>query len=369
MAPKMVNPHLDEVFTADEVARATGSSPEQVEELIASGDFQTVAGTAYFSVSEAIRLGRQIRRRQREAPLAPAAIFAGEHGVMGNHWRPAFGSSIVHAVMLATVLLLSTLHANPAETEVRTSEPARMVFLVSPGPGGGGGGGGLRNPLPAPRLERKAPAPRRATSVPTVTLRPVVTTKRDVPPPKRPTPAAAPTVAAQPSTPEPAPLPTVPVVAPVVATASDARDRQGVIERGHGNAESEGSGTGGGAGTGQGTGNGEGLGSGIGDGSGGGTGGGPYRPGSGIEPPRLVREVKADYTEEARRRGITGDVVLEIVVRRDGTVGDVRVVQGLGAGLEQRAAQAVRQWRFEPARRKGVPVDVLVEVAVEFLLR
>jgi protein TonB len=365
----MVNPQLDEVFTAAEVAHATGSSPEQVDELIASGEFQTIAGTAYLSASEAVRLGREIRHRQREAPLAPTEIFAPQHAGSRKPGLPAFGSSVVHSVVLATVILLSTIHANPAETEVRTSDPARMVFVVSPGPGGGGGGGGLRNPLPAPRLERKAPAPRRATSVPAVTLRPAVTTKRDVPPPKRPTPAAAPTVAAQRPKPEPEPLPTVPVVAPVVASASDARDRQGVIERGQGDVESQGSGTGGGAGTGHGTGNGAGLGSGIGDGSGGGTGGGPYRPGSGVEPPRLIREVKADYTEEARRRGITGDVLLEIIVRRDGTVGDVRVMQGLGSGLEQRAVDAVRQWRFEPARRKGVAVDVLVEVAVEFLLR
>jgi TonB family protein len=79
--------------------------------------------------------------------------------------------------------------------------------------------------------------------------------------------------------------------------------------------------------------------------------------------------VKADYTEDARRRGISGEVVLEIVVRRDGGVGDVRVLQGLGAGLDQRAVQAVRQWKFDPARLKGTPVDVLVEVAVEFVLR
>jgi TonB family protein len=142
-----------------------------------------------------------------------------------------------------------------------------------------------------------------------------------------------------------------------------------VIEQPREVAESQGAGSGGGAGSGQGTGNGEGLGSGIGDGSGGGTGGGPYRPGSGIDPPRLLREVKADYTDEARRRNVTGDVVLEIVVRRDGSVGDVRVLQGLGSGLDQRAVEAVRQWRFSPAARKGVAVDVIVEVAVEFSLR
>ena len=107
---------------------------------------------------------------------------------------------------------------------------------------------------------------------------------------------------------------------------------------------------------------------GIGSG-GGGTGGGPFRPGSGVEPPRLLHEVKAEYSEEARRRGITGDVELEIVITRDGTVSDVRTLRGLGAGLDQRAIAAVRQWRFSPARRKGQPVDVIVEVAVEFTLR
>ena len=76
--------------------------------------------------------------------------------------------------------------------------------------------------------------------------------------------------------------------------------------------------------------------------------------------------MKAEYTEDARRRGISGDVVLEIVVRRDGSVGDVNVLQGLGGGLNGARGQAVRQWRFAPARRQGVPVDVLVEVAVEF---
>jgi protein TonB len=114
---------------------------------------------------------------------------------------------------------------------------------------------------------------------------------------------------------------------------------------------------------------GSGSGSGVGQGEGGGTGGGPYRPGSGIEPPTLLREVKPDYTEEARRRGVEGDVVMEIVVRHDGSVGDVRIVQGLGAGLDARAVEAVRQWRFTPARRLGAPVDVIVEVAMEFKIR
>jgi protein TonB len=75
------------------------------------------------------------------------------------------------------------------------------------------------------------------------------------------------------------------------------------------------------------------------------------------------------YTDEGRRRSVEGEVVMEVVVRADGSVGQVRVLQGLGSGLNERAADAVRQWRFAPARRFGQPVDVLVEVAVEFRLR
>jgi TonB family protein len=264
---------------------------------------------------------------------------------------PAFASSLVHGAILATAVALTSMAARTAPAADAKVEPARLVFLVSPGPGGGGGGGGLKNPLPPRRVERRAPKPKpQAISVPEIAP------PREVAPPRL-----------EPR-PEPPPPPAA-VVAPVVQTAAHDRDREGVIEGGRPESESQGAGTGGGAGTGHGTGNGEGLGSGIGDGSGGGTGGGPYRPGSGIEPPRLLREVKAEYTDEARRRGVSGDVLLEIVVRHDGSVGDVRILRGLGAGLDQRAAQAVRQWRFAPARRLGTPVDVLVEVAVEFMLR
>jgi TonB family protein len=122
-------------------------------------------------------------------------------------------------------------------------------------------------------------------------------------------------------------------------------------------------------GSGSGQGLGEGTGGGIGPGSGGGTGGGPFQPGAGIDPPTLVKEIRPTYTDAARRQAIEGDVVLEIVVRQDGSVGDVRVRRTLGAGLEQKAIEAVRQWRFRPAKRRGAPVDVVVDVSVEFKLR
>jgi TonB family protein len=160
------------------------------------------------------------------------------------------------------------------------------------------------------------------------------------------------------------------VRAPVFPVAGDQIELAGLPDPpASAEARSAGPGTGGGIGSGRGAGLGEGEGGGIGAGSGGGTGGGPYGPGSGIEPPVLTREVRANYTAEARRQAIEGEVVLEVVVGRDGRVGSVRVLRGLGAGLDQKAVEAVRQWRFTPARRQAVPVDVVVTVSVEFTLR
>jgi TonB family protein len=363
---------LPEVFTPDELARAAGVPPPAVDALLASGTLRPIPGTRYISAADAVRAGRQLRESGITVAAAPAAIFVapGEAPEISERRRiglPAFASSLVHATLFLALLWLTAAPTDTAPTEETLREPTRLVFIVSPGPGGGGGGGGLRNPLPPRRVERRG-LERPRIAVPKVTPKPVLTTARREEAPK-PTPVVTPVTPPPPVEKPLEPLPSRVLVAPVVAAATNDRDREGVIENPRGSTESQGSGVGGGAGSGQGTGNGEGLGSGIGDGSGGGTGGGPFRPGSGIEPPRLVREVKADYTDEGRRRGLQGDVVLEIVVRSNGSVGEVTVLKGLGAGLDQRAVSAVRQWRFDPARRKGVPVDVIVEVAVEFTLR
>jgi periplasmic protein TonB len=366
---------LRDVYTAEEVARAAGVPIDAVNELIAAAEVRRIAGTLFFSAEEAVQAGRRLKERRTAAVLALAATAAPEplfaRVVQKSRFADrqrgvhAAASSAIHVALLA-VLLWWTSGTTETATIAEHHEPARMVFLISPGPGGGGGGGGLKNPLPARKVERKSPA-RAQTQVPRVTPERVLASRRVVEEPPRPVPPPAPQP--KPIEKAPEPLPSRVLVAPVVATAGSDRDRDGVVERGKEAGESQGAGVGGGAGTGKGAGSGEGLGSGIGDGSGGGTGGGPFRPGSGIEPPRLLREVKAEYTDEARRRGITGDVVLEIVVKRDGSVGDVTILQGRGAGLDQRAVAAVRQWRFSPARRRSEAVDVIVEVAVEFTLR
>ena len=346
---------LPEVFTPAELARAARVDPAAVDALVASGEIRLIAGTSYITAADALRHGRRLG----------SATKPGVTRLSRRTGVPAFASFLVHATIVTVVLWLGARATETAPVDDTPRTPSRLVFIVSPGPGGGGGGGGLRSPLPPRKVERRDVA-RPRPSVPKVTPKPVLTTVRPETP-KEPTPVPAPVP--KPVERAPEPLPSRVLVAPVVATAADARDREGAVEKGQTVAASQGPGIGGGAGTGQGTGSGEGRGSGIGEGEDGGIGGGPFRPGSGIAPPRLVREVKADYTDDARRRGLTGDVVLEIVVRRDGSVGDVTVLQGLGSGLDQRAVAAVRQWRFDPAKRRGVPVDVIVEVAVEFNLR
>ena len=91
---------------------------------------------------------------------------------------------------------------------------------------------------------------------------------------------------------------------------------------------------------------------------GGGTGGGAYRPGNGVETPRLLREVKPQYTAQAMRAKIQGEVLLECIVQPDGSVGNIRVVRSLDSafGLDQEAIKAARQWRFAPGTRQGQPV-------------
>jgi TonB family protein len=363
---------LQDVFSLDELARAARVPPSAVRRLVDSGELRLIPGTRYVWGPDAVRAGQHIQTIAPPAPasLGPPSLFAPPLGRSSTESRrgfPVLASSGVHLLLLGLVLWM---RAGPTQTAPAPvpREESRLVYLIAPGPGGGGGGGGTSAPRPAPRTERKG-VDRPRLAVPRVKPDPVLTTARRVEEPLRPTPVTPPPPEPKPIQRTPDPLPSQVLVAPVVAAAPNTRDLEGVIERPVAGEESQGAGSGGGAGSGRGTGNGEGLGSGIGEGSGGGTGGGPYRPGSGIDAPRLLREVKAEYSEAARRRNVTGDVVLEIVVTRDGGVGDIRILHGLGSGLDERAVAAVRQWRFSPARRRGEVVDVIVEVAVEFTLR
>jgi TonB family protein len=334
-----------EIYSLREIAAAAGVPPGHVERhAIASG---VASSRGWIAEGDAVRLVREIAAA-RPAPSDHPTFFAVVTSPPPRPKSGLFASAGIHAAVVVLIVSLALIGASGTESAA-TPPPAHLVYMMMPGPGGGGGGGGVKVPLPVRRAARKAPEVRKAAT-PLPEIRP---------PEPPPTPKVEPT---------PAPPPPV-VQAPVVSTPAAVVEAKGLPAPVEKPQADQGSGTGGGAGTGSGQGVGAGAGSGIGEGTGGGEGGGPFRPGSGIEPPTLLREVIGSYTDDARRRGIQGEVLLEIVIGRDGSVGDVRVVRGLDRGLDQRAIEAVRQWRFSPAKRRGVPVDLLVEVAVEFKLR
>jgi periplasmic protein TonB len=119
-------------------------------------------------------------------------------------------------------------------------------------------------------------------------------------------------------------------------------------------------------GNGKGTGLGSGNGSGLGPGSGGNTGGGVRRIGGGVSAPVLVFQVDPEFSEEARKAKVAGIVVVNLQVGPDGLPRNVRVVQGIGMGLNEKAIEAVRQYKFKPAMENGKPVTVEMNIEVNF---
>jgi len=131
---------------------------------------------------------------------------------------------------------------------------------------------------------------------------------------------------------------------------------------------SNGTGSGGGIGSGSGGGVGSGRGPGVGPGWGGGIGGGPYRVGGGVSAPRVVFQPDPEYSEEARKAKYQGTCVLWVVVGPDGRPHDIKIQRSLGMGLDEKAIEAVRTWKFEPARKDGQPVAVQINIEVNFRL-
>ncbi len=88
-----------------------------------------------------------------------------------------------------------------------------------------------------------------------------------------------------------------------------------------------------------------------------------------VKPPRAIQSPLPAYTPEAKEAKIEGTVMLQAVIRRDGTVGDAKVLKGLGYGLDESAINTLRnKWRFKPGTLDNRPVDVLATIEVTFRL-
>ena len=119
-------------------------------------------------------------------------------------------------------------------------------------------------------------------------------------------------------------------------------------------------------GTGSGGGIGSGNGNGLGPGSGGNMGGGVMHAGSAQVPPKLIYQVEPEFSEEARKAKFSGDVQVYLVVDTEGRPTRIRVARGVGMGLDEKAVEAVRQYKFKPAMQNGKPVKVDLYIDVNF---
>ena len=95
---------------------------------------------------------------------------------------------------------------------------------------------------------------------------------------------------------------------------------------------------------------------------------GVFRVGGAVSAPRVSYSPDPEYSDEARRAQYQGTCVLSLIVGPDGLPQDIRVARSLGMGLDEKAIEAVKQWRFQPALKDGKPVAVAINIEVQFRL-
>lgn len=310
-------------------------------ELAEAAESHSVGGRAHAKRAAVVPISRPAARVVADEKILPTLFGAG----YGNYpvQRSNFiVSAVLHACAIVLVIASSVWIARHPE-QVK-QQVISLVGLsdyqlpVSKQQTGGGGGGGDHDMLAA----SKGSAPRFA--------REQITPPAIVVPNEHPKLAVEPTVVGPPD-----------IKLPLTATLGDPLSR--ILAP-----PSNGTGSGGGIGSGAGGGVGSGEGPGVGPGRGGGYGGGVYRVGGGVSAPRVLYDPDPEYSEEARQAKYQGTVVLWVVIGPDGRAQQIRVSRALGMGLDEKAIEAVRKWRFQPSQKDGHPVAVQVNVEVNFRL-
>jgi len=248
---------------------------------------------------------------------------------------------------LAAVLLLTVASSKTVQDKVKQYVPliGPQIDLAPPEAApkkqamGGGGGGGDRSLLPASKGRLPKQALRQFTPPMAVVNNP------------------NPKLTMEPS-----------IIAPPDITIPNVNMAQYGDPLGKLGPPSNGPGSGGGIGSGSGGGVGSGKGGGYGPGEGGGFGGGVFRVGGGVTAPALLYKVEPEYSEEARKAKYQGTVLLYIQVDPSGKAVNMRVLHSLGLGLDEKAMEAVKKWKFKPGYKDGKPVTVEAQIEVNFRL-
>lgn len=264
----------------------------------------------------------------------------------GTPARPAYGSLrlagvsslAAHAMLLAAIFVLGTFHPVQNLVKQRITElevDLRPYLAENKRLAGGGGGGGARQLVDASKVKLPKPEPRQFTP-PRVDP---VEAKLQMPP----------SIIAPPDVPN-----------LQANNFGDPLSKLGIA--------SNGTGFGGGIGSGGEGGVGPGHGGGADAGSGGGSGGRAFNVGRGVSAPHVLFKVEPEYSEEARKAKWQGTVVLTVIVDEMGRPSHVSVLRSLGLGLDQKAIDAVSQWRFKPGQKDGKAVPVIATIEVNFRL-
>ena len=248
-------------------------------------------------------------------------------------------SLAVHGALAAVIVVLGTFQ--PVQSLVKQRITAleidlRPYLTQQDKTASGGGGGGARQLLDASKGKLPKPAPRQFT-------------------PPRVDPIPDPKLPMAPSIIAPDDVPNI-----QANNYGDPLSHMGIPSNGIGSGSGIGIGADGGVGGGKG--------GGVGPGSGGGFGEGAYRIGGGISAPSVLSKVEPEYSEEARKAKWQGTVVLSVIVDELGRPRNVKVQRSLGLGLDQKAIEAVSQWRFKPGLKDGKPVLVIATIEVNFRL-
>lgn len=280
---------------------------------------------------------------QAQTPDILPTLFGEGYGIYGVRKGSFVISFLLNVLFVTSMVAIGTWAAShPQEIKAVISgqviDISPYVLEASSKPAGGGGGGGDRDKLDA----TKGALPKAAKEQ--FTPPAVVVRNED---PKLP---MVPTVVVPPE-----------IKLPQVGQLGDPLSNVvGPASNGTGSGAGIGSGSGGGVGSGRGPG--------VGPGWGGGIGGGAYRVGGGVSAPRALYQPDPEYSEEARKAKYQGTVVLWVVVGPDGRTHEIRVQRSLGMGLDEKAMEAVKSWKFDPAKKDGQPVAVQINVEVNFRL-
>ncbi|HZQ95756.1 MAG TPA: energy transducer TonB [Candidatus Sulfotelmatobacter sp.] len=321
---------------------ASGSEPE-LHLLITDKQFEEPLYQSLFRELDEFFFPKKLPPLKLESKPEPVKPIWGFY----DHKKDGLlGSTGIHVLIVAVIVAGALIERRVVKA---APPPKATVTLVDPGdipalkPSktqvGGGGGGGDRDILQAskgklPKLSMQQITP------------PVVVVRNE-----HPKLAVEPTI----------------VVPPQVQLASNNMPNLG-DPMAHAILPSNGTGSGGGIGSGSGGGVGSGKGPGFGPGEGGGTGGGIFHVGGGVTPPRQIYAPEPEFSEEARKAKYQGVCTLGLIVGTDGRPSNIRVLSSLGMGLDEKAIEAVKNWKFEPAMKDGHPVRVEIAVEVDFHL-